>query len=182
MKKIRRGFALLLTLAMAMALCVPVFAADVDKNTVDVESLDDYAAEGIVVTAVDTEELEVIEGPIEPDDGRPTAPMAREVVDLSEESRSIDWDLPAQTTWYTTNFYKTNSQKIKVHLKGDIKVSLTVSLYSSAGTLIGTKTKDVGTVLGTDYSFSGLTSSENYYVKIVNNGTNDVNVTGTISQ
>ena len=55
MKKNRRVFALLLSMVMSLALCVPVFAAEPVKDNNDSASLDGYAAEKITVTTKDME-------------------------------------------------------------------------------------------------------------------------------
>lgn len=143
----------------------------------------DYVADGVSVSVTDATEPVDVSNCFISDSGQVIAPMARATTfDLANGSVSIDWDLPAESTLYTSEFFKTNTQNIKVHLKGDISVSLTVKLYNSDGNLIGSVTSDVGTFFGTNYDFSQLTASETYYIQITNNGQRDVNITGTVSQ
>lgn len=155
-----------------------VSASDLDN----VEELDFFTADGVIAEANDAAAPMDYPDCVCGDMGRDSAPVARTVCDLNDGAVSIDWNLPAEDSLYTTHTFKTNTQKIVVHLTGDIKVSLSVRLYNSDRSLVGTVTKNVSTSFGTDYSFSGLTASETYYVKITNNGQQDVNIVGTLSQ
>lgn len=143
----------------------------------------DYVADGVSISVTNAVEPVDVFDCIMNDSGQVIAPMTRaSTFDLADGSVSIDWDLSAESTLYSSGFFKTNTQNIKVHLKGNISVSLTVKLYNSDGNLIGSVTSDVGTILGTNYNFSSLTASETYYIQITNNGQRDVNITGTVSQ
>ena len=156
---------------------VPPVADEVSDLSID------YVADGVIVSAADATEPVDVSACLVSDPGQVNAPVARATTfDLSVSSVSIDWDLPAESSLYSSGFFKTNTQNIKVHLKGDVSVSLTVKLFNSNGSLIGSVTSNVGTFLGTDYTFSSLTASQTYYIQIINNGQKDVNITGTVSQ
>lgn len=173
----------ILSLLLALSMLASFATVSVSATDVDVESLDFYAADGVIVSASDATEPVDIAACVASISGLIHAPVARNTtIDLSNGPASIDWDLSAESSLYSSDYFKTNTQKIKVHLKSDTSVSLTVKLYNNNGNLIGTYTKDVGTILGTDYTFSSLTASQTYYLQIINNGQRDVNITGTVSQ
>lgn len=94
--------------------------------------------------------------------------------DLADGNVGILWTLGAEKTAFNYYRYKTNTTRIQIHLKGDINVSLTVRLYNEAGSVVGTITKNVGTLFGSNYIFTNLTASEYYYYSITNNGQQDV--------
>lgn len=193
MKKV---FSFLLSLSMIASF------GTVTASAANVEDLDNYAADGVIVYASEATEPVDLSAcvasasasttPPVADDlsicvastaGQTHVPMARTTTfDLANGSIAIDWDLSAEKSLYSVERFKTNTQNIKVHLKGDVSVSLTVRLYNNSGTLVGTKTANVSTIFGTDYTFSSLTASETYYIQITNNGQMDVNITGSVSQ
>ena len=163
--------------ASAVGSTVPPVYSDAPNYSID------YAADGVSVSVTNATEPVDVSNCLMNDSGQVIAPKTRaSTYDLADGSVSIDWDLSAESTLYSSGFFKTNTQNIKVHLKGNISVSLTVKLYNSDGNLIGSVTSDVGTFLGTNYDFSSLTASETYYIQITNNGQRDVNITGTVSQ
>lgn len=150
---------------------------------VDVEELDFYAADGVIVTATDATDLVDISACVVGDPVRIGRAAARNTEwDLSDGSTSIDWNLEAESTSYNSFNYKTNTQKITIHLKGDLGVSITVRLYDSSGSLVGSSTKTVGTIIGTDFTFSSLTAARTYYFSIENNSQKDVNLVGSVYQ
>ena len=173
------------TEAVDLSACV---AADLPLTAksaanIDVEILDNYAADGVIVSAVDATEPVDLSACLVSDAVMGSGPVARSTIhDLATGSTSIDWDVGAESTVNNTFNYKTNTQTIKIHLVGNIGVSLTVRLYNSRGGLVGTVNRDVGTFFGTDYTFSNLTATETYHFSVENNNPRDVHITGTVSQ
>lgn len=175
----KKAFSFLLALSLIASFAIVSTSA----SNVDVEELDFYAAEGVSVSATDATEPVDLSACVASDAVMGSGPVARSTIhDLATGSTSIDWDVGAESTVNNTFNYKTNTQTIKIHLVGNIGVSLTVRLYNSRGGLVGTVNRDVGTFFGTDYTFSNLTATETYHFSVENNSPRDVHITGTVSQ
>jgi hypothetical protein len=116
------------------------------------------------------------------DDGIETL-STREVIDLSSKSQIINKKIPADTTIRSTYNYKTNSEKIKLTVKGSDKTSVKIELYVVG--LLGTstrhayKTVELSTEKSKTVTFSDLDSNKTYYFKYTNNDSHSVTMTGT---
>lgn len=102
-------------------------------------------------------------------------------VNLGDEDGDIDMDVGASKTVYSPNYYKTNTQQIKIKLKSSNDITVKVSLYDTSGNYIGGETKDVGTILNKTWTFSNLTSSKTYYFTVKNLGQRDVTIKGSVT-
>lgn len=103
------------------------------------------------------------------------------IVNLSEESCNVNWELPAEKTLYSVYRFKTNSTEMVINLAGSEKVNVTVRLYDdSNGAVVGTKS---GTLSKNDkaFSFSALSASKVYYFSVTNNGQKDCTLTGVVT-
>lgn len=110
-------------------------------------------------------------------------PVTRAVVNLGTDgSRNYSWTISAGETLYSANHYKTESEKFVVRmLASPSSTSITVSLYSSGGSLVGSQTVTVGTIFQSKVTFSNLSSAESYYVKMTNNDQHSATISGTFA-
>jgi len=174
----------ILTFLLSLSMITSFAIATASATDLNIEDLDFYAADGdgVIVSTTDVTETVDVPAYVVSVPGRPTPPVARRNLDLSDGYVSLNWDLPAEDDLFSADVFKTNTQKIKVQLKGDTSVSLTVKLFDQNNNHIGSETKNVNTILETEYNFSALTAANYYYIQIINNGQKDVHLSGTISQ
>lgn len=159
----KRLFALLTAFVLVIStLSLSAFAAEVPEVIDDIEPIEgiDSTAEIIGCDSVSNSFI------MRSNDDR--------YKDLADGNFGIYWTLGAESTAYNYYRYKTNTTRILIHLVGDVNVSLTVRLYNEAGSVVGTITKNVGTIFGSNFEFTNLTASEYYHYSITNNGQQDV--------
>lgn len=159
MKKIISG---LLTVVMCMCLMGTAGAVCEDSNNVTVENV---SQENVVGSDCGEQEITT---------------KARTVKNLSDGSVELDWSLKASRNKKSQYDYKTNTGEINIYIYCDPEVSLRVVLYDSDSNVVGQYTKEVGSILGKGFSFSGLTAADTYYFRIYNLGQKDVELTGSI--
>lgn len=110
-------------------------------------------------------------------------PDARSTINLgTSDSINYSWTLSAGGTLYSSDYFKTESEKIAVRmLASPSTTSITVSLYSSSGGLVGSQTVSVGTAIQSKVTFTNLSSANLYYIKMTNNDQHTATISGTFA-
>lgn len=102
------------------------------------------------------------------------------VTNLSDGSVDVSVTVLADSILNYNGTYKTNSGKIKIKLKGDLNVTIKVSIYDGDGARVFVESKALGSLKKT-WTYNGAIASETYTISFENVDQRDVKLTGTIS-
>ena len=169
----KKSLSLFLVLTVCMSLCIlPSSAKEMDENVgVIVNYNEDYSAlDAPTVGNIDDEPY-----------CQYAVAKAKTVHDLSDGSLSFDWTLRAESSKTSSELLKTNTTKITVVVATDDRVSLTIELLNSNGVSLNETTITPGNYeIGrpTSVTFTNLTASKNYSIKMTNNSQVSVQATG----
>lgn len=171
----------LLSVVMVGALIFTINSTDVCAAS-DIKDIADFSADRTEITVSEEGRMNENDKEIAPVFPQTGAIQPRGVFDLSEKNAKVNWNVRAESSSQSQDFFKTNTTIIEVELKSDIKSSVTVFLLDSAGTELAEKTATLSTNRNAKFKFENLTSEKLYKVKVKNNGQSDINISGMITQ
>ncbi len=181
MRKMKKMLTLIMSVAMLVSMNITAFAAESGPQT------DDFALDGVVVTVTDEKDegqSDIVGGLdcVGENAMLVQSYAATETKDLGTDgSIGLSWSVNSEGNIRSQYNYKTNSEQLKVTMKGDLDTSVTLKLYNTSGTEVASKTATVDDFWNTTFTFSNLSASTTYYFQLYNNDQHDASFTGTIS-
>lgn len=181
MRKMKKMLTLIMSVAMLVSLNITASAAESGQKS------DDFVRDGVDVTVTyekDEGQSDFVGGfdCVGEDAAVVQSYAATETKDLGTDgSINLNWAVGSENNGRSQYNYKTNSEQLKVKMKGDLETSVTLKLYNTSGAEVASKTETVGTFWNTTFTFTNLSGATVYYFKIYNNDQHDAVFTGTIS-
>ena len=176
MNKIKKAVLMFFALTIALSMNITVFAAEIPEKSRD------FTLDDVTVTVTHEEMNNVPENlSMDFDSGNAVTRTVTTKNLGTSGSVNLEWKVGAEKNVRSEFNYKTNSEKMKVRLKGNLpNTSVTLKLYNTNGTEVASRTSVVGTSYVT-FTFSNLSSVNTYYWKLYNNDQHDTIFSGTIS-